>query len=45
MRLAPAPGLPAEFLSATVRAEASESAEGVASRVGRRGEGLLMSQE
>jgi hypothetical protein len=30
------PGLPTEFSSATVRAEAGESAEGVASRAGRR---------
>jgi hypothetical protein len=36
MCLAPAPGLPTD---ATVRAEAGESAEGVASRAGREEEG------
>jgi hypothetical protein len=30
------PGLPTEFSSAAVRADAGESAEGVASRVGKR---------
>jgi hypothetical protein len=35
MCLAPAPGLLTKFSSATVRAEAGESARGVASRAGR----------
>jgi hypothetical protein len=38
MCLAPAPGLPREFSSAAVRAEAGESA-GVVNRVGREEEG------
>jgi hypothetical protein len=37
MCLTPAPGLPTEFSSAAVRAEAGESAEGVASRAGKEG--------
>ena len=36
MCLAPALGLPTKFSSVAMRAEAGESAEGVASRVGKR---------
>jgi hypothetical protein len=35
MCLAPAPGLPTEFSSTAMKAEAGESAEGAASRVGK----------